>query len=376
MIRKAASALFQFKRKKRKFSPGEDPGKVVIQENALKPQLVYFGYDNLNIFEENNLSLDEVLKLTENESLSHWIDIRGLGDINILNKVQKLFNINMLTMEDVVSSHQRPKMEDYDHYLFVTCRMLDFTKALELQNEQVSFIVLKNVLITFQEDYDDVLDPVRQRLRRNVGNTSIRTLGPSYLYYAINDTIMDHYFSVLNRFGDELETIEQHLYGKVNKLIMYRIQEVRRALIIIRKAIWPERDKINEILRSDSGLINQKVKTYLQDAYDHSFQIIDLVESFKEISSSLMDIYLSLVSNKMNEVMKVLTVISSIFIPLTFIVGIYGMNFARENPESGKIMPHNMPELYHPDGYVYVLSGMALIAIIQILFFWAKGWFK
>ncbi len=373
---KAPNITFHLKRKKRKFSPGQDPGKVIIQENALVPQLVFFTYNAHEFIEDKDLTIDEILQKTDNKNAFHWLDVRGLGDINILNKIQNHFKINMLTMEDIVNTHQRPKMEDYDHYLFIVCRMLDFTKALEMQNEQVSCVILKNTLITFQEDYDDVLEPVRQRLKKNIGNSSIRTLGPSYLWYAINDTIIDHYFSVLNRFGDELETIEQHLYGKVTKLIMYRIQEVRRALIIIRKAIWPERDKINEVLRSDSILINKKTKTFLQDVYDHSFQVIDLVESFKEISSSLMDIYLSLVSNRMNEVMKVLTVISSIFIPLTFIAGIYGMNFARENPVTGRVMPNNMPELYQPEGYVYVLAAMGIIALGQIIFFWVKGWFN
>jgi magnesium transporter len=253
--------------------------------------------------------------------------------------------------------------------------MLELDNGLHLKNEQLSFLLFKNLLISFQEDYDDVLDPVRNRLRKNV-NDYIRNLGPSYMLYALMDTVIDHYFNIVNRLGDELEIVEDHLYQKPRKQLMYRIQGVKKLMIVMRRSSWPERDKLNDLLRSKNTLINPKVEVFLRDAYDHSVQIIDLIESMRETATSLLDLYLSLMSNKMNEVMKTLTIISAIFIPLTFIAGIYGMNFAHQDPDTGHIFKNNMPELYSENGYLYVLCLMLIIAIAQVWYFSKRGWFK
>jgi magnesium transporter len=190
------------------------------------------------------------------------------------------------------------------------------------------------------------------------------------------DTVIDHYFSIVNRLGDELEIVEDHLYQKPHRLLMYRIQGVKKLMITLRRAAWPERDKMNDLLRSTNPLINPEVKVFLRDAYDHSIQIIDLIESMRETATGLLDLYLSLMSNKMNEVMKTLTIVSSIFIPLTFIVGVYGMNFAPQNPKTGEILPNNMPELYTPNGYLYIIGVMFFIVVVQIWYFAKKGWFR
>jgi len=252
--------------------------------------------------------------------------------------------------------------------------MLELDKKLQLNNEQLSFLLFEK-LLSFQEDYDDILDPVRNRLKKNeTGN--IRKLGPSYMLYAIMDTVIDHYFAIVNRLGDELETVEDHLYQKPRKQLMFRIQGVKKVMIALRRASWPERDKLNDLIRSPNPLINDETRIYLRDAYDHSIQIIDLIESMRETSTALLDIYLSLISNRMNEVMKTLTIISAVFIPITFIAGVYGMNFAYQDPKTGNILPGNMPELYIKHGYIYVLILMAIIAIAQIWYFAKKGWFK
>ena len=245
-------------------------------------------------------------------------------------------------------------------------------KGLEIENEQVSFILLPHLLISFQESYTSTFEPVIRRLEGGKGN--IRVAGTSYLLYTLLDVIVDNYFTLIYKLGDELETIEQLLYRKADKSLMFQTQNIKREMIIIRRAAWPERDKINDMIRSESGLITKTTKTFLKDTYDHCMQIIDLVESYKDLTTSLVDMNLSLISHRMNEIMKVLTIISSIFIPLTFIAGIYGMNFAYQDPETGKILSGNMPELYSEHGYLYTMLGMLLIAVIQMIYFWRKGW--
>ncbi|WP_234461879.1 magnesium/cobalt transporter CorA [Pedobacter segetis] len=361
---------------RRRNNPGEVPGTFFINETALPSKIFVYSYkeDHLEELAANDMA--DAINFTKNHrGYTHWIDVKGLGSQSVLDFIQKEFDVNPLVMEDIVHTHQRPKNEEYDHFMFVVSRMLELDKGLQLKNEQLSFLLFKDTLISFQEDYDDVLDPVRNRLRKNV-NGNIRVLGPSYMLYALMDTVIDHYFTIINRLGDELEIVEDHLYQKPRKQLMYRIQGVKKLMITMRRGSWPERDKLNELLKSTNPLINEEVKLFLRDAYDHSIQIIDLIESMRETATSLLDLYLSLMSNKMNEVMKTLTIISAIFIPLTFIAGIYGMNFAYQDPKTGEILKDNMPELYMHNGYMYVMILMLLIAIAQIWYFARKGWFR
>ncbi len=355
--------------------PGTSPGSLQVFENALRPRIFMHSFSAQTFHEREVSSLSELKQTLSSQSAeTHWIDIRGLGDSKLLKDIQEEFAISSLVLEDIIHTHQRPKLEEYPHYLFATSRMLCLDKNHQLENEQISFIVTESVVLTFQENYEDCLDPVRKRLREGKGN--IRISGPSYIMYALMDIILDNYFLLLNRFGDELDTLEERLYKRPDKSITFEAQQIKKAFITVRRAAWPERDKINDMIRSSSPLISKNTRTFLRDVYDHSIQIIDLVESYKEIATSLVDLYLSFVGNRTNEVMRVLTVISSVFIPLTFIAGVYGMNFAYQDPKTGKTLPENMPELYSPHGYPYALIAMGVVALLQFLYFWRKGWLK
>ncbi len=356
--------------------PGTSPGRYAIDENALKPKIVLHTYNSLSYKKEELEHINNIDKLIQNKDFFYWFDIKGLADPNIFETLFSKFDISRLVLEDITSSYQRPKLDEYDNdkYLFSVSRHLYLGEDDVLCNDQISFILSERTLITFQETYADCFEPVRKRLE--IGKGNIRIGGSSYLMYAIMDVIVDNYFALLNFWGEELDAIEDRLYDHPDRRIMYDTQAIKRSLITIRKVAWPERDKLNDIIRSDSALISDLTKTYMKDAYDHCIQIIDFIESLKEIASVNIDMNLSITSNRMNEIMKVLTIISSIFIPLTFIAGIYGMNFSREDPVTGKVLPGNMPELYSPHGYFWTWIVMGVIAVVQIIYFWRKGWFK
>ncbi len=353
--------------------PGVSPGSVQLYEGALPPQITAYSYNESEYHCGTLKSITDLdAHFEKHPSLTHWIDIRGIGNIGLYNYLEKKFNIHKLVLEDIANIQQRPKIDEYDNYVFAVSRMLYVDADLEIANEQISFILLPDILISFQENYTDNTQPVVQRLETGKGN--IRGSGPSYMLYSLTDLIVDNYFTLIYQLGDELETIEELLYRKPDKTLMYQTQAIKRAMIMIRRAVWPERDKINDIIRTDCKLISAHTKTFLKDTYDHCMQVIDLVESYKDITSSLIDMNLSFISNRMNEIMKVLTIISSIFIPLTFIAGVYGMNFAYQDPETGRILEHNMPELYSENGYIYTIAVMLFIAVLQMIYFWRKGW--
>jgi len=356
--------------------PGTSPGLYAIDENALEPIITLHTYNDKSYKKEELKNINNIDKLTENKDFFYWFDIKGLADPSIFETLYAKLNISRLVLEDITSSYQRPKLDEYDNddYVFAVSRHLYINEEGDLSNEQISFVLTSKCLITFQENYEDCFNPVRKRLE--VGKGNIRIGGHSYLMYAMMDAIVDNYFTLLNYWGEELDAIEDRLFDNPDKRIMYDTQGIKRSLITIRKVAWPERDKLNDIIRSDSSLISDLTKTYMKDAYDHCIQIIDFIESLKEIASANIDMNLSIISNRMNEIMKVLTIISSIFIPLTFIAGIYGMNFSREDPTTGKILKDNMPELYAEHGYLYTWLVMLVIAIIQVIYFWRRGWFK
>lgn len=369
------SKIRRIRFKKKKYVPiaGTSPGSIQFYEGVLKPKITVYSYNGEEYHTEIIKSAAKLDKhLEQFPNLSRWIDIRGIGDPVLLEYIEKKFSINKLVIEDIADSRQRPKIDEYDDYIFAVSRMLYITPNLEIENEQVSFILLPKILISFQENYSKTIEPVIHRLKGGKGN--IRLGGTSYLLYTLMDVIVDHYFTLIYKLGDELETIEELLYRKQNKNLVMQTQNIKREMIMIRRAAWPERDKINDMIRSDSKLLSKTSKAFLKDTYDHCMQVIDLVESYKDLVTSIIDMNLSLISQRMNEIMKVLTVISSIFIPLTFIAGIYGMNFAFQDPETGKILRNNMPELYSENGYVYTIGVMLFIAILQMIFFWKKGW--
>lgn len=365
----------KYKHRRRNGKVGDQPGLIRVDDDAIAPHIFIYSYNSKELVTDKGKSIKVVLdQLKICRDHSHWIQIKGLGDVQLLKDLGEHLNISELVLEDIANIHQRPKFDDYEDYLFAVSRLIHFNKNHELINEQFSALIKENMLITFEETHDEYFEAVKARLA--AGKGIIRTAGPGYMCYALTDTILDRYFELLADVGDTLDAIEERLYRSADKTIMYETQQLKRTMIVLRRASWPERDKINDMLRTDTPLINPEVKPYLRDAYDHCIQIMDMVENYKEISSSIMDIYLSMVSNRMNEIMKVLTIISAIFIPLTFVAGIYGMNFAKVDPVTNKIMPDNMPELYSPNGYIYTLAAMFIVAFIQIVIFWRKGWFS
>lgn len=365
----------RYQKRKQIIDVGSYPGSINIPEDAVKPVIMVYSYNKNELVKSEGKTMDVILKQFKKcTDHTHWIQVKGLGDAQLIEEIGSHLKINPLVLEDIVNVHQRPKFDEYDDYVFSTSRILRFNEAHELVNCQFSALIKDDTIISFEETYDEYFEAVKARLE--VGKGAIRTAGAGYMCYALTDTILDNYFVMLAEVGDMLDDTEDHLYSRPDKSVMYSAQSLKRVLIAVRRSSWPERDKINDMIRTESPLIKPEVKLYLRDAYDHCIQIMDLVESYKEITSSIIDLYLSMVSNRMNEIMKVLTIISVIFIPLTFVAGVYGMNFSRVDPATNKVMPANMPELYSSHGYVYALSGMFILAIIQVIVFWKKGWFS
>ena len=295
-----------------------------------------------------------------------WINVEGVHDTQVIQQIGDHFALHPLLLEDVVNTEQRPKLEDYGDFLFLVLRMLyetpdpDDEDVVEIDSEQVSLVLGANVVITFLEDPQDVFDPVRKRLREGRGR--VRKGGADYLAYVLVDLIVDNYFTVLERFSDIAEALEVEVMGEPEPTTLPSIQQMKRAMIQVRRAIWPLRDVVNVLLRGESALIKKSTMVYLRDVYDHVVRVVDIVETYREMIGGLMDIYLSTLSNRMNEVMKVLTIIATIFIPLTFIAGVYGMNF------------ENMPELKFSWGYPVVLVVMVLMAVGMLEFFRRRNW--
>lgn len=365
----------RLKSKKYESVIGSSPGSVQLYKDALKPVINIHIYNNSDYQNFKLTTIDELNnKLSQISDKKVWVEIQGIGDSELLLYLQDKFSISKLVIEDIADCRQRPKLDEYDDHLFVVSRMLYVNSELEIENEQFSIILFQNLLISIQESYSNKMEPVINRLKGGKGN--IRSGGSAYLMYALTDLVIDNYFSLIYKLGDELETIEDLLYKRADKSLMFQTQNIKREMITIRRNAWPERDKINDLLRTESKLLSKLSKIYLKDTYDHCMQVIDLVEGYKELTTSLIDLNLSLISNRMNEIMKVLTIISSIFIPLTFIAGIYGMNFAFQDPQTGEILKNNMPELYSANGYLYTMIIMFLIAVFQLIYFWRKGWFN
>jgi magnesium transporter len=337
---------------------GSAPGTLVFvgEKKAETVTFTIIDYDADNLQEKEVASIDECLAYRDKKSVT-WINISGLHDVEIIEKLGEKFNLHPLLMEDIVNTEQRPKLEDYDDYLFVILKMLYSEGENHLiQHEQISLIVTPSVVISLQEKEGDVFDPVRQRIRKGKGR--IRKSGTDYLAYVLIDTVVDHYFKVFEEIGIKIEELQEEVLANPSTEILQSIQNLKREMIFIRKSIWPLREIISGLLRSESALIKEDILPYLRDVYDHTIQVIDTTETFRDMLSGMLDIYLSSLSNKMNEVMKVLTIMATIFIPLTFIAGIYGMNF------------EFMPELkWH---WSYPALWVILITIFVLMVFWFK----
>lgn len=357
----------------RKPIPGESPGTLRAQEEVVrrKPVIKLIEYDRANLEERVIEDRNELLSHLDNQRVT-WINIDGLGDIEVLRLLGSQFNLHPLALEDVLDTTQRPKVEQYDNYLFIVAHMIYRDRAHDMCGEQVSMFLGKHFLITLQEEAEfDVFEPVRVRIRN--ANGTIRKMGPDYLAYALLDSIVDHYYPVLEDVGAKIDLIEEDMAQlQPGASPVGELHGHKRSLARIRRFIWPVRDLITSLMHDEGGLVTKPTKVYLRDCYDHTVQLMDLVESYRDVLSGLMELYLSAVGIRTNEIMKVLTVMSSIFIPLTFIVGIYGMNFAAE--ANGKKLPWNMPELYQPYGYVGVLLFMLAVAIFQVVYFKKRRW--
>ena len=348
---------------------GSVPGTLTIDKEAAPTTIVLIDYKEAERTRVQLEKPEDCESYLDTESVS-WVDVLGLGSEEVLLRLGKVFNLHPLVLEDIVNVPQRPKVEDYeDHLVIITQMVLLKEQGSSFWSEQVSFVLGKHYLLTVQEEPKrDCFQPVRDRIR--TGKGTIRKQGADYLAYTLLDAIMDGFFPVLETYGERIEELEEEVVTNPTRQTLEKIYRVRRELLALRRAIWPQRDAINALIRDGSDLISPEVRVYLRDCYDHAVQVMDLVETYRELASGLMDVYLSSVGNRMNEIMKFLTVMSSIFIPLTFIAGIYGMNFNTDKSA------WNMPELNWYWGYPLCLAVMLAIAAGLVFFFWRRGWFE
>jgi len=347
------------KQSKKSFMP---PGTVVHlgEQKMSKVKITLIDYDQDNFNEVQVENIEDCFKYKKTKTVT-WINIDGLHDVEMIDKIGKNFDIHPLVLEDIVNTRQRPKFEEMDKYIYVVLRMLSLAPDNSMfSSEQVSMILADNYIITFQEQVGDVFEQIRDRIRKDKGR--IRKMGCDYLVYALMDSIVDNYFLILESFGETIESIEEELIADPDKKILSKIHTIKRELILLRKSVWPLRELINAFERSESDLIDDTITVFLRDVYDHTIQIIDTVESYRDMVSGMIDLYLSSLSNKMNEVMKVLTIIATLFIPLTFVAGIYGMNF------------ENMPELKWKFGYLGVWMIMTAVTLVMLFYFKRKKW--
>jgi magnesium transporter len=348
---------------KRGSKVGLAPGTLVHigEKKVEKIRINIVAYNAEKIVEKEIDSVEECLNFKDKPGLNLWINVTGLDQTDIIENVGSYFDIHPLTLEDILNTGQRPKMEDYESYVYTVLKMMLLdTKNDDITIDQISIIFGYNYILSFQEREDDVFNPLRERLKNPASR--LRKSGVDYLAYGLIDAVIDNYFLILEHFGEAIEELEDELVVQPSPETLRTIQKYRRNMIIIRKSVWPLRELINGMQKIESEIIKDNTRIYLRDIYDHTIQVIDSVEDFRDILSSMIDVYLSSLSNKMNDIMKVLTVIATIFIPLTFIAGVYGMNFKY------------MPELDSRWGYPAVLLLMAILGTSMLAYFRKKKW--
>lgn len=325
-----------------------------------KIRLSFLEYTEENFVEKDDATLDECLQYINTPAMS-WIQVYGVSDPNTIASIGKHFKLPSLFLEDIVSTGQRSKLDVFQNQVFIIVRILQYhEKTRTLKDEQASIIFGPNYLISILEGQEDIFKPIKERLRQ--GNNRMRKQGPDYLAYSLLDTIVDYYFVVLEKVDIDLDNLEDELINLPKPTTLQKIQHAKREMIILRKAIWPMRDVINRFIRLESPLVNSKTQIYLQDIHDHTVQTIDIIESFRDVVAGMMDIYLSNINSRTNDIMKFLTVVSTIFVPLTFITSLYGMNF------------EYMPELHTRWGYPLAMLLMISMAVGMLLFFRKKKW--
>lgn len=344
---------------KRRGTPVGSPPGTLVSDSEKHPHEMSIGvidYGPHSCHIRKSVRIEDTYALRDSETIS-WIDIEGLGNSEALTKFGEHFGLHPLVLEDILNTHQRPKLEEYENYFYVVARMLIAGKNPidAVHSEQVSFILGKNFLITFQEIPGDVFDPVRQRVEQGRGKS--RKMGPDYLLYALLDAIVDNYFVVLQSLADRIETVEQSVVWQPRREDLDIVHKLRRELLYLRRNVWPLREVVGSLDRSDSPLIAEETGIYLRDLHDHVVQVMDAVENFRDVLISVQDLYMSGISNRINEIIRVLTIISTIFVPLTFLAGVYGMNF------------RYFPELAWKWSYLafWVISIVVVISLIAFL---------
>ncbi|MBC8382843.1 MAG: magnesium/cobalt transporter CorA [Candidatus Cloacimonetes bacterium] len=340
---------------------GMPPGTLIHvgKKKMEKVHISVIDYDEKNLIEKDGISIEECKSFADSPSIT-WINVDGLHDPEVIEKIGTTFDIHPLLLEDIMNTEQRPKVEDYGKYMYFVLKMVYIDDRKRICVEQVSIILGDTYVISFQERTGDVFESIRQRLKNKKGR--IRTLKADYLAYSLIDSIIDHYFFILENISEVIEKLEGEVVEEPSKKTLQDIHMLKRNMLYLRKSVWPLREVISYLQRSESELIEDNTGFYLRDVYDHTIQVIDTLESFRDMVSGMLDIYLSSISQKLNEVMKVLTIIATIFIPLTFIAGVYGMNFAY------------MPELQWKWGYFAVLGVMLIVFVGMIIYFKRKKW--
>ena len=355
MVQKMSKIINGVWNKKKFYQP-----RVIKKDTKISTKISIVDYDAKEIHIKETGSLEECVSFLKTPLIT-WINIRGIQNTQEIQKIGQQFKLHPLLVEDILTVNQRPKIDDYGDYLFIILQYLKYNeKTHNIENEQISLVLGKNYLISFEESdinlFQSTLDNLQQESSR------IRTQGADYLCYSLMDSLIDQYFAVIEKVDEKLEILEDELLLDPKPSTLLKIQQYKREVTFVRKCIWPLREVVNKLLKLESPLFSEKTKVWLNDVYDHAIQVIEGIEVFRDVSSGLMDIYLSNINLRMNEVMKVLTVVATIFVPLTFIASIYGMNF------------DYIPELHWKYGYPYVLSIMFVMAFTMLVFFKRKKW--
>ena len=349
--------------KKRSGKTGLSPGSLVHIGERLteKTKITVVDYDEANI-EEKILSTARECGQFKDRSTVTWIHINGIHDVQTLEELGTIFGLHPLTLEDIVNSDQRPKMEDFCEYIYIVLKSFysSDNQASDIHSEQISIVLGRTFVISFQERETDIFRSIRERI--SAGKGRLRRSGADYLAYALIDSIVDNYFTILEQVGERIELLEESLVKSPSAETLQAIQHLKREMIFLRKSVWPLREAISSLERTGCQLVQESTDVYLKDIYDHTIQVIDTIETFRDMLSGILDIYLSSISNRMNEIMKVLTIIATIFMPLTFLAGVYGMNFK------------HMPELEWHWGYFFLWGIMLAIAISMLIYFRRKKW--
>ena len=348
--------------RRRSSKAGLPPGTLVHvgEQRTETVRITYMDYDEKQFQEKQILNIEECFHFKDTPTTT-WINIDGIHNVEFIEKIGTQYDLHPLILEDILNTEQRPKFEDYDKYLFIVFKMLRYDEhGQKIESEQVSVILGLNFVISFQERVGDVFEQIRDRIRNSKGR--IRKEGADYLAYTLLDAVVDHYFTILERTGEKIEFLEEQLITEPTEQTLHQIHRLKREMITLRKSVWPLREVISGLQRTESKLIKKSTSFYLRDVYDHTIQIMDTIESSRDMISGMVDLYLSSLSNRMNSVMKMLTIIATIFIPLTFIAGVYGMNF------------RYMPELNWHWGYPAAWLVMIIVAVVMLIYFRKKKW--